>query len=144
MQLYGFSGEQERRLFRHLISVSGVGANTARIILSSLTSDELIEAISSNNVAVLQSIKGIGAKSAQRIIVDLNDKVVKGSGSGEILGISHNTNKEEALSGLIMLGFNKRLAEKTIDKVLNSPEIGSGTGSGLSVEELIKQALKFL
>jgi len=145
MQLYGFADVEERHIFRELISVSGVGANTARIILSSLSSAEIYEAITSNNAAVLQSVKGIGSKSAQRIIVDLKDKLVKPDFSGEILGISHNTNKEEALSGLTMLGFNKRLAEKTIDKILSSPEFkNEGGDSDLSVEELIKRALKLL
>ena len=144
MLLYGFSDENERQLFRELISVSGVGANTARVILSSLSPADIYDAIISNNVAVLQSVKGIGMKTAQRIIVDLKDRLAKSDFSRENLGFSHNTSKDEALSGLIMLGFNKRLADKTIDKILNSPENKDGPGSDLSVEEIIKQALKFL
>jgi len=144
MALYGFSEEKERQLFRELISVSGVGANTARVILSSLSPSDIYDAIVTNNVAVLQSVKGIGMKSAQRIIVDLKDRLAKSDFSGENLRFSHNTNKNEALSGLIMLGFNKRLADKAIDKILNSSGNKDGSGSELSVEEIIKQALKLL
>jgi len=136
--LYGFAEEEERKLFRHLISVSGVGANTARLILSSLSPNELYEAIISNNVPVLQSIKGIGNKTAQRIIVDLRDKLEKEGIPTEKLGIQHNTKKDEALSGLIILGFNKNSAEKALNRILQ-------TESGdLSVEQLIKSALKIL
>jgi Holliday junction DNA helicase RuvA len=143
--LFGFADEEEREVFRKLITVSGVGANTARIILSSLTPDELYNAISSNNVAVLQSVKGIGLKSAQRIIVDLKDKLSSPEHSAEILGISHNTIKDEALSALTMLGFNKRLAEKTLDKILDGYSRDKNMDlSNISVEDLIKQALKLL
>jgi len=136
--LYGFAEEEERNLFRHLISVSGVGANTARLILSSLSPNELYEAIIGNNVPVLQSIKGIGSKTAQRIIVDLRDKLEKEEIPTEKLGIQHNTKKDEALSGLIILGFNKNSAEKALNRILQ-------TESGdLSVEQLIKSALKIL
>jgi holliday junction DNA helicase RuvA len=136
--LYGFADENERQVFRQLISVSGVGANTARLILSSLTPDEVAEAIVSGNVTVLQSIKGIGSKSAQRIIVDLKDKMYKEDGTHEFLGLAHNTAKEEALSALIMLGFNKIQAGKALD------QISKNSAVVLTVEQLIKDALKIL
>lgn len=136
--LYGFAEEEERKLFRHLISVSGVGANTARLILSSLSPNELYEAIISNNVPVLQSIKGIGSKTAQRIIVDLRDKLEKEGIPTEKLGIQHNTKKDEALSGLIILGFNKNTAEKALNRILQTEN------KDLLVEQLIKSALKIL
>lgn len=138
LTLYGFATEQERELFRQLISVSGVGANTARIILSSLDPREIVEAISTNNVSVLQSVKGIGAKSAQRIIVDLKDKVGKEKDIVEIFETSYNTLKDEALSGLMILGFTKSAAAKALDKILKTKS------SSTSVEELIKDALKIL
>ncbi|MCK4407237.1 MAG: Holliday junction branch migration protein RuvA, partial [Bacteroidales bacterium] len=116
----------------------GVGANTARLILSSLSPNELYEAIISNNVSVLQSIKGIGSKTAQRIIVDLQDKLEKEKIPTEKLGIQHNTKKDEALSGLIILGFNKNTAEKALNRILQTEN------KDLSVEQLIKSALKIL
>ncbi|TSA30435.1 MAG: Holliday junction branch migration protein RuvA [Bacteroidetes bacterium] len=136
--LFGFADREERELFRQLISVSGVGANTARLILSSLSPGEVIQAIGTANVPLLQKIKGIGAKTAQRIVVDLKDKVAKGLVSHEKLGFLHNTNQEEALSGLIILGFPKMLAEKTLSKIIQKE------GTDVSVEELIKLALKML
>jgi Holliday junction DNA helicase RuvA len=136
--LFGFANEDERILFRHLISVSGVGANTARLILSSLTPADVSEAIINGKVGLLQKVKGIGGKTAQRIIIDLKDKLVKDTGIREFLGTSHNTNKEEALSALTLLGFNKALAEKTVDKILQDE------GSSISVEQLIKSALKIM
>jgi len=138
MILFGFAKEQERALFRNLISVSGVGAGTARLILSSLTPEEVTGAIASGNVPLLQRVKGIGGKTAQRIIIDLKDKLGKDPGLREILGSPHNTKKEEALSALTMLGFNKSLAEKTIDKILKDE------GTPLTVEQLIKSALKIM
>ncbi|HPJ62687.1 Holliday junction branch migration protein RuvA [Lentimicrobium sp.] len=138
MVLYGFAREEERQLFRQLISVSGVGAGTARLILSSLTPEEVTDAIILGNVPVLQRVKGIGGKTAQRIIIDLKDKLGKGQGFREILGSTHNTKKEEALSALSMLGFNKALAEKTIDRILKEE------GTSLTVEQLIKHALRIL
>jgi holliday junction DNA helicase RuvA len=138
MVLFGFAKEQERVLFRHLISVSGVGAGTARLILSSLTPEEVTAAIASGNVPLLQRVKGIGGKTAQRIIIDLKDKLGKDPGLKEILGSPHNTKKEEALSALTMLGFNKTLAEKTIEKILKDD------GTSLTVEQLIKSALKIM
>lgn len=136
--LFGFSNEDERILFRHLISVSGVGANTARLILSSLSPGDVSEAIINAKVGLLQKVKGIGGKTAQRIIIDLKDKLVKDTGIREFLGTSHNTNKEEALSALTLLGFNKAVAEKTVDKILQDE------GSSISVEQLIKSALKIM
>ena len=135
--LYGFSSREEREIFRSLISVSGVGANTARLILSSLTPSEVTQAILAGNVSVLQGIKGIGAKSAQRIIVDLKDKVGKGAGIDELFFSEGNTNREEALSALVALGFPKKSVEKILTRILSEqPE--------LSVEEIVKAALKFM
>lgn len=136
--LYGFADKEERKLFRHLISVSGVGSNTARLILSSLKTEEIFDAIVNNKPSILQSVKGIGGKSSQRIIIDLKDKLDKEGISVENLNISHNTQKDEALSGLVSLGFSKKVAEKAIDKILKSGD------SLLSVEQLIKNALKTL
>lgn len=136
--LFGFANEDERVLFRELITVSGIGAGTARLIFSSLTPAEIRAAIVKGDTSLIQSVKGIGSKTALRIIVDLKDKLEKTGIAGEILKTQYNTKKDEALSGLIMLGFNKILAEKTIDKIIRNE------GSGLSVEELIKNALKTL
>ncbi len=133
--LFGFFGKSEREMFRHLISVSGIGANTARMMLSSLSPAEIKDAILSGNIKLLNSIKGIGAKTAQRIVVDLSDKVGKSEISGEFLLSESNTNREEALSALVMLGFAKNTVEKVLDKLLkNNPLAG--------VEELVKLALK--
>lgn len=135
--LYGFSSREEREIFRSLISVSGVGANTARLILSSLSPEEVTQAILAANVSLLQGIKGIGAKSAQRIIVDLKDKVGKGAGIDEIFISKDNTSREEALSALVALGFPKKTIEKVLTRILSEqPE--------LSVEEVVKAALKFM
>lgn len=136
--LFGFANEDERILFRHLISVSGVGANTARLILSSLTPADVTEAIVNGKVGILQKVKGIGGKTAQRIIIDLKDKLVKDSGIKEIFGTPHNTSRDEALSALTLLGFNKSLAEKTVDKIIQEE------GAAISVENLIKRALKMM
>lgn len=135
--LYGFYHKTERDLFRHLISVSGVGANTARVILSSLSADEISRAIAQSDVDTLKRIKGIGLKTAQRIVVDLKDKIGKGGADQEIFALSNNTLKLEALSALVMLGFAKGVAEKTIDQLLKQ-------NPGHSVESLIKDALKGL
>ncbi len=135
--LYGFADESERILFRHLLSVSGVGAATARLILSSLTSDEVYDAITTGKAAVLQSVKGVGGKTAQRIVIDLRDKLAKSEISLEKVDFSHNTLKDEALSGLMILGFSKSSAAKAIDRVLKQQ-------SAESVEQLIKEALKIL
>jgi holliday junction DNA helicase RuvA len=138
MLLYGFAETGERELFRQLISVSGVGVNTARIILSSLSPNEVMAAISGGDAMILQRIKGIGAKTAQRIIIDLKDKVSKELFPYEKSGFLHNTKREEALSGLIILGFQKMLADKALNKIIESE------GTGLTVEQLIKHALKVL
>lgn len=136
--LYGFADTGERHVFQQLISVSGVGPNTARLILSSLTPAEVADAIASENVKLLQSIKGIGGKSALRIIIDLKDKIMKDLPAGEILTSSHNTGKYEALSALVMLGFNKPVAEKALEQVIKA------SGGALPVDQLIKSALKIL
>ena len=136
--LYGFSNIGERAIFRQLITVSGVGANTARMILSSMTKDEVFNAILSNNVAALQAVKGIGGKTAQRIILDLKDKIAKDGQSSEILSESHNTNKDEALTALVMLGFARNVAEKALNKVIKTE------GLSLKVEDFVRFALKNL
>ena len=135
--LYGFGNREERELFRMLISVSGVGANTARLILSSLSPEEISQAILAGNVSLLQGIKGIGAKSAQRIIVDLKDKVGKGAGIDELFFSQDNTSREEALSALVALGFPKKTVEKILTRILSEQP-------DLSVEEVVKAALKFM
>lgn len=136
--LYGFHTEEERSLFLQLITVSGVGCNTARLILSSLTVKETIDAIANNNIKAIQSVKGIGAKTAQRIIVDLHDKVAKlNIGEGEKSSFGYNTTKEEALSALMVLGFNRTSIEKALDKLLAQME-------NPNVEQLIKEALRLL
>lgn len=135
--LYGFVEKQERELFKLLISVSGIGANIARTMLSSLDPMQIIQAIASNDVATIQGIKGIGAKTAQRVILDLKDKVLKVYDIDDVSVVSRNTNKEEALSALEVLGFARKTAEKVIDKIVR--EVPNA-----SVEDLIKQALKNL
>ena len=135
--LYGFFDKKEREVFELLISVSGIGPNTARMMLSSLSSCEIQEAIKTNNVTLLKSVKGIGAKSAQRIIIDLKDKLGKFDESGEFLASQNNTNKDEALSGLVMLGFSKNAVEKVLDKIISE-------NNNLDIEDLIKLALKRL
>jgi Holliday junction DNA helicase RuvA len=136
-QLFGFADKEERDIFRLLISVSGVGAGTARMMLSSLSHDEIEKAILGSDVNTLKSIKGIGLKSAQRIIVDLKDKVGKQSGTGEIFAFTDNTKREEALSALVMLGFGKSAVFKVLDRIIREEK-------NLTVEELIKKALKSL
>lgn len=136
--LYGFADEAERELFTHLISVSGVGPATARLALSYIEPAELRKAILHENLPALQKIKGIGAKSAKRIILELKDKLLKPGESAEILsGGGGNTSRDEALSALVALGFNKATAEKAIAKVLKD-------GEDRSVEQLIKLSLKSL
>ncbi len=135
--LYGFISKVEREIFRLLISVSGVGPSIARTMLSSMTTDEIQQAIASGNVGVIQSVKGIGVKTAQRVLVDLRDKIASTFGVGEVSIFESNTNKNEALSALEVLGFNKKQAEKVLEKVLKE-------NSSASVEVLIKQALKNL
>ncbi len=135
--LYGFVDKQERELFKLLLSVSGVGASTARTMLSSLQPSQIINAIASNDVATIQSVKGIGAKTAQRVILDLKDKVLKVYDLDEVSAMPNNTNKEETLSALEVLGFNRKTSEKIVDKIVKETP-------NASVEQLIKQALKNL
>jgi len=142
--LFGFSTEQERQLFRLLISVSGVGANTARLILSAYSSDEISSAISTENVKLLESIKGIGAKSAQRIVIDLKDKLPKDVYIlEEKYTMSHNTLFNDALTGLTSLGFNRKQAEKALDKAFTGIK-ENNQESALTVAGLIREALKLL
>ncbi len=136
--LFGFSGKKERKLFRLLIGVNGVGANTARMILSTLSPEEVTEAILGGQVETLKSVKGIGAKSAQRIILDLKDQLRKGAEQGDILAPTHNTTRTEALSALTMLGFPESTADRALTKVLRA------LPADTSVENLIKEALKAL
>jgi Holliday junction DNA helicase RuvA len=133
--LYGFAEKIEREMFNHLISVSGIGPNTAMIMLSSLVPEEIASAIQNEDVKTIQGIKGIGAKTAQRVIVDLKDKMLKMAFSTENIFNLGNTNQSDALTALVSLGFDKKTAEKAIDKV--------STGED-SVEKLIKDALKIL
>ena len=145
--LFGFADLEERDLFRLLISVSGVGPNTARMLLSSLNVNDLKDAIVTGRVGVLKSVKGIGEKSAQRIIVDLKDKIDKTPSSPQKVDISHNTVREESLSGLVILGFPKKMAEKAVDDVLKEIlqiAVNENDTPVLSVERLIKEALKRL
>ncbi|CAM3954153.1 Holliday junction branch migration protein RuvA [Mucilaginibacter galii] len=136
--LYGFYEEGEKRLFLHLISVSGIGPNTGRMMLSSITPQEIQAAIVQGNVTQIQRIKGIGPKSAQRVILELQDKLKKDGPDTLISMPANNTVKDEALSALVMLGFARNAAEKVLDV-----EIGKNTGT-LTVEQLIKFALKSL
>ncbi len=133
--LYGFSTKEEREMFNYLISVSGIGPNTAMIMLSSLIPSEIANSIASEDVKTIQSSKGIGIKTAQRVIVDLKDKMTKWEFSLLNHNVGHNKNKLDALIALSSLGFDKKNAEKAIEKVC----IGDET-----VEQLIKAALKIL
>lgn len=135
--LYGFSSIMEREIFKLLISVNGVGASTARTMLSSLTPKQVQEGIARDDVAMIQSVKGIGAKTAQRVILDLKDKILKIYDIDEVSLSESNTSKDEALSALDVLGFNKKQSEKVVDKILlNDPNV--------NVETIIKEALKNL
>jgi Holliday junction DNA helicase RuvA len=133
--LYGFKEQGERRLFQLLISVSGVGPATALVVLSSAEPGEIQEAILSGNAAWFKGVKGIGPKSAQRIIIDLKDKISKEDIGLEFSSGMDNTVKDEALSAMVNLGFNKNQAEKIVTKILKE-------NAGFGVEEVIKQALK--
>lgn len=137
-RFFGFADITERNLFRQLVSVSGVGGTSALLMLSSLTVSEIQTAITIGNVALIKSVKGIGEKTAQRIIVDLKGKMGKDELSTEFFLSSNNTLKEEALSALVMLGFNKLAAEKGLDKIIKTE------GTGQTIEQLIKSALKNL
>lgn len=135
---YGFADTEERELFRKLISVSGVGGGSAMLMLSSLQASEIAGAINTANVAILKSIKGIGEKTAQRIVVDLKGKMGKHEGGiSQILNPSYNKNKDEALMALVTLGFPKQAAERAIEKSIKQQGVTTD-----NVEQLIKAALK--
>lgn len=136
-QLFGFINSNERDIFKLLISVSGIGTNTARTMLSSLTPKQIREGISSENVALIQSVKGIGLKTAQRVIIELRDKILKVYGFDETISDLNNTKKDEALSALEVLGFSKKQSDRVVVDILkNIPDA--------SVELIIKEALKNL
>lgn len=134
---FGFADKHEREIFRMLISVSGIGANTARMMLSTLSPTELSKAIMEADVNLLKSIKGIGIKSAQRVVVDLKDKVGTSDDASEIFKEENNTLKEESLSALVMLGFSKASVQIVLDKIFREER-------DITVEELVKEALKRL
>ncbi|UPQ80113.1 Holliday junction branch migration protein RuvA [Flavobacterium azooxidireducens] len=135
--LFGFVEKSEREIFKLLLSVSGIGASIARTMLSSMEPKQILHAIATGDVVSIQSIKGIGAKTAQRVILDLKEKVLKVYDLDEVSMSSNNTNKDEALSALEVLGFNKKLAEKAVEKIVReSPDA--------TIESIIKQALKNL
>lgn len=136
-QLYGFAASNERDIFRLLLSVSGVGANTARMMLSAVEPSGIKKAILESDVNLLQGIKGIGAKTAQRIIVDLKDKVGASGDDAELFAFKDNTIREEAFTALVMLGFPKNAVNKALDKLFKEER-------DLSVEQAIKGALKIL
>ena len=133
--LFGFSEEEERMMFRELINVSGVGASTALMVLSSMKPVEVAQAVDQSDVNAFKSVKGIGLKSAQRIIVDLKGKLDKIESNSDFLSSQGNTYKNEALSALVVLGIDKKKASKTIDEILKNNDVSS-------VEELIKMTLK--
>lgn len=135
--LYGFSSLAEREIFKMLISVSGVGASTARTMLSSLTPIQVREGIAHGDIALIQSIKGIGAKTAARVILDLKDKILKVYDIDELSSVKSNTSKDEALSALEVLGFVRKQAERVVDKVVSQQP-------DANVETIIKEALKNL
>lgn len=135
--LYGFTTELERQLFRLLIGISGIGANTARTMLSSLSPSEIGQAIQGDQVDVIQSVKGIGAKTAQRVIIELRDKIQAVVADAGIPAVSSNTNREEALSALVVLGYQIKSCVKVIDELLSMD-------AEMSVERLIRNALNKL
>lgn len=135
--LYGFSTDLERQLFRLLIGISGIGANTARTMLSSLSPSEIGQAIQSDQVNVIQSVKGIGAKTAQRVVIELRDKVQSVIADAGIPAVSNNTNREEALSALVVLGYQTKSCVKILDELLSMD-------AEMSVERLIRNALNKL
>lgn len=137
--LFGFADTHEKQTFLHLISISGVGPSTGLMVLSSLNPQEVEQAILGEDVRTIQAVKGIGAKTAQRIILELKDKVGKDSAGGDLLDLPisrQNTTRNEALAALVTLGINKAAAQKSIDKILKE------SSSDISLEELIKLALK--
>jgi len=133
--LYGFYTSEERDLFRQLISVSGVGPSTARMILSTYSAEEIVNYIITADVAAIQNVKGIGGKTAQRIIIDLKDKVGKGKETSDLLFTQDNTIKEEALSALLALGFTKKVAYKKMEEVMKNHE------GEITVEDLVRRSL---
>lgn len=133
--LYGFATREEREMFGLLISVSGIGPNTAMLMLSSLTPEDIALAIQSEDVRTIQGIKGIGAKTAQRVIIDLKDKMLKFTSVSQNMFSSNNTQRLDALTALVSLGFDKKAAEKALDKIATGEE---------TVEQLIKEALRIL
>ena len=135
--LFGFSDKIEREIFKLLISVSGVGTSIARTMLSSMSPDQIQQAIASEDVATIQSVKGIGAKTAQRVIIDLRDKIVKTYLFSEDSNQTNNTIKEEALSALEVLGFSRKQVEKLVHKIIQE-------APDTALENIIKQALKTL
>ena len=135
--LYGFATELERQLFRLLIGISGIGANTARTMLSSLSPVEIGQAIQSEQVDIIQSVKGIGAKTAQRVVIELRDKIQAVVADAGIPTLSSNTNREEALSALVVLGYQTKSCVKVIDELLS-------VDAEMSVERLIRNALNKL
>ena len=135
--LFGFITKTEREVFKLLISVSGVGPSIARIMLSSMTSEEIQQAIASGNVDVIQSVKGIGAKTAQRVIVDLKDKIMKTYDMNEVSVHTNNTHRDEALSALEVLGFNRKQSEKIVNNIVKE-------NPDASIEKIIKLSLKIL
>ena len=136
--IYGFAEEQEKNLFMELISVSGVGNNTAQLILSSYEPGKLVQSIASGDVAALQKVKGIGSKTAQRIIIDLKDKIGKSAGDFKIPLQPGNTLREESLSALLTLGFSRIASEKAVEKAMREH------ASDATVEKIIKSALGYL
>ena len=135
--LFGFVEKSEREIFKMLLSVSGIGASIARTMLSSLEPKQIIQALATADVGTIQSIKGIGSKTAQRAILDLKDKVLKLYDLDEVSMFQNNTNRDEALSALEVLGFVRKSAEKVVDKIVKEDQTAS-------VESIIKQALKNL
>lgn len=137
--LFGFADQHEKSIFQHLISISGVGPSTGLMVLSSLSPEEVEEAIMGEDVRTIQGVKGIGAKTAQRIILELKDKIGRESASGDLINIgtsSRNTIRNEALAALVTLGINKAAAQKSIEKIMKD------RSGEISLEELIKLALK--
>lgn len=135
--LYGFASKMEREVFKLLISVSGVGPSIARTMLSSMTADEIQHAIASGQVQIIQSVKGIGAKTAQRVLVDLKDKILKTFDMDQVSSPTNNTNKDEALSALEVLGFQRKQSEKIVNSIAKEHP-------NASIEKIIKLALKNL
>jgi Holliday junction DNA helicase RuvA len=136
-RLFGFMEKTEREVFKLLLSVSGIGANTARTMLSSLDPNQIAQAIASGDVRTIQSVKGIGTKGAQRVILDLKDKILQVLDNPQLTIVANNTGREEALSALETLGYMRKQAQKVVDKILS-------TQSDATTEQLIKQALKQL